>query len=136
MFSLFIRAMFRACILVFPFHVIYSAVLNGKKKRTSAKETAISRGHVVTAFLQKTSLPVTIPKHGKAPVCCGWYEYKYKGKKYKYRFWADNPPEKLTLYFLKNPRKATVEGSLAQTSVRWPVIYAIVTLIMYLITRA
>lgn len=42
----------------------------------------------------------------------GIYEYFYNGKRYKYTFQTDNPAGSLTLYFVDDPKTATVERAL------------------------
>lgn len=129
-----ISSIFFACIYVFPVHLIFMLISGGKKRQERAREKAISRGHVVTAYLKRTSLNIR-PNFGdhRGWVKVGWYKYEYKGKKYTYRYFAENPPESLTLYFVKNPRKAAVGAAVTDTGVNWPLVYIAVALILYLI---
>ena len=66
----------------------------------------------------------------------GFYKYEYKGRTYKYQFQvgtAETPPFTLKLYFVKNPRKATVDEALTAMTVNWPLVYIIVAAIIYFV---
>ena len=125
--------LFLAAVFVFPAYLISLAVTGTAKRKEKAVEKAIRRGHVVTAVLKKTSIPqwnvpgLTTP----GPHVLGKYEYKYKGKVYKYRFWSDRPPSTLTLYFINKPQKATVKEAIYDSQVSWIKVYLIVSGILY-----
>jgi hypothetical protein len=132
-----------ACIaffIVFPIYLIASAIASRPSKQKAEQEEleklAIARGHVVTAKLVK------IQSHSVRPAssfsnhdCMGIYKYTYNGKNYRYTFQADNPPGMLTLYFVDNPRKATVARALKKKGAPWPIIYAIIVAIVYMLMK-
>lgn len=120
-----------AFFVVFISYFISHAVNDTKKKRETAVEEAIRAGHAVTAELVKCRAAREMLTEFSSSM--GIYRYKYKGKSYKYRFIADNPPSTLKLYFVKNPRKATVAESLSTKERNWPVIYIVVAAVLYLL---
>lgn len=134
---LFLSA-FIAFLIVFPIGMINAAIkANPKKSKEESAELqkiAIARGHVVTAKLIKTQTfsavnPISINNFETT----GIYEYFYNGKRYKYSFRDDHPEITLTLYFVNDPRKAAVSGALKRESkVSWPIVYLIVTAVIYL----
>lgn len=135
---LFLSA-FIAFLIVFPVAMIKSAIDANPKKRENErrefKKIAIERGHVVTAELIKIQ---TFSNRSSYSInsfeTVGIYEYFYNGKRYKYHFRSDNPKETLTLYFVDNPRKATVDTALKrETKISWPVKYLIVVTVIFLL---
>lgn len=137
--QLFISAFF-GFILVFPVFLISAAISktpsvrerNNKKALEKAKE----RGHVVEATLVRQYRANSDIGARSDYQSVGQYQYSYKGKQYTYRFQSDDPPYKLTLYFVKKPRKATVEGALREKKNIWPLIYIAVTALLYVIIKA
>lgn len=124
---------FAACVIVFPTYLITSAVKGTDRQQDKVVEKAISQGHVVTAVLRKCA-----GSRGEVPgmqstrfARLGIYDYEYGGKRYQYKYYSENPPKTLTLYFLKNPKKAAVKGALTNTNVCWPLIYAAVAFAVY-----
>lgn len=118
---------------VFPSYLITSAVRGSKRQQKKAVEKAISRGNVVTATLKKS-----VGTRGEVPgvqytrnAQLGIYEYEHGGRKYRYKFYADKLPKTLELYFLKQPRKATVKGAMVNSNVCWPLVYLVFTLLVY-----
>ena len=128
------NSIFIACVLVFPVHIFTLIVLSSKTRRERYKQQAIARGHVVTAQLKKRSyrrddIPGTQTPYSYKCV----YEYTYNGKKYKRVVWDEDPQVTITLYFLKNPRKASRSGDLGATKIQWFWIYGIVAGLVYFV---
>lgn len=122
-----------ACFVVFIAYFIAHATKDTRKKREAALEDAIRSGRTVTAVLKKRrATRKRIPGTHEFWSSIGYYEYEYKGKTYKYKYWADNPPSTLKLYFIKNPAKATVAGALSPVVTNWPLVYVIVTAVFYI----
>lgn len=127
---------FLAFVFVFPTYLISVMVTSSKKRREKSLEKAITRKHVVRASLIKKVYlhPNTVESIGKEwghSEYRAYYEYFYNGRKYKFKMDDDNPPHNLTLYFLKNPRKATIEECLSDSEVSWPIVYLIVMGIIF-----
>ena len=124
-----------AAIFVFPAYIVSCAFTGTSKRSQSAVDKAIARGHVVRAVLIKAGPPVfdvpglTTP----GPHRKGVYEYRYKGRRYKYYFWSSNPPDRLTLYFLKKPRKATVAEAMYDSEFSWMRLYLIIAAFLILL---
>lgn len=126
------NSLIAAFIVVFIAYFIVHSTKDTPKKQEAAVEEAIRAGHVVTAVLIKRQATTKkIPGTHEFWSSIGYYEYKYKGKRYKYKFWADNPPPTLKLYFIKNPAKATVAGALSPVTTNWPLVYIIVAFVLY-----
>lgn len=124
--------------LVAAFFVVFFAYLisharnDNPKKREAILEEAIRSGHTVNAgLIKRRATRKAIPGTHEFWSSIGYYEYEYKGKKYTYKYWADNPPATLKLYFVKNPAKATVAGALSPVTTNWPLTYVIVALALY-----
>lgn len=128
MFEIVFMSLVMAAVFVFPVYLFSSIRAGLTKRNQKAVEKAIKKGHVVTAKLIQTgrarlNVPgLTTP----GPHRQGVYEYTYKGRRYKYRFWSNHPPSQLTLYFLSKPRKATVDKALIDSETSWIRIYLIV----------
>lgn len=128
---LIFHSLFYAFVLVFPTFLILSRKNKSKKRQKALLDKAIAKGNVVTAnLIEKSSLLKDVPG------IPGYtyrlvYEYKYKGKKYKYLYWSLTPTQTLTLYFLNNPRKANVRGGINSEKINWPVVFIIVSAIIY-----
>ncbi|MBE6139629.1 MAG: hypothetical protein E7174_03945 [Firmicutes bacterium] len=103
-------AIFITPIFIFLRKIIYGPTIN-KKLLEKVKE----KGNVVVAKLVKhydqyNHSGAYKNVSGKE---IGIYEYEVNGRKYKYRFITINGlQEELTLYYLKNPRKASVAKEL------------------------
>lgn len=135
MFKIVWESLFMAAVFVFPAYIISTAFTGSEKRSRAAVDKAIARGHVVRAVLTKAG-PPCFDVHGMTtpgPHRRGVYEYTYKGKRYKYYFWANNPPSTLTLYFLKKPRKATVEKAMFDSEFSWMRMYIIVAVVFILL---
>ncbi len=117
---------------VFIAYLISHAINDTPKKREAALENAIKAGRTVRAVLVKRrATRRKIPGTHEFWSSIGYYKYEYKGKSYKYKYWADNPPSTLKLYFVKNPAKATVAGALSPVVINWPLVFIIVAVVLY-----
>lgn len=122
-----------ACFVVFIAYFFVNSFMDTKKKREAAVEAAIRAGRTVTAVRKKVrGTTMSVPGTHEFWSSIGIYEYEYKGRTYKYKYWADNPPATLKLYFIKKPSKATVAGALNPVTVRWPLVYVAVTAFFYI----
>lgn len=138
--DLFISACF-ALFLVLPIYLIATAIASRPSKEKAEREElerlAVDRGHVVTAKLVKIqSFSVRPASSFSNHESMGIYSYTYNGKQYRYTYQSDDPPGRLTLYFVDNPRKATVAKALKKKGAPWPVIYAIVVAVVYMLMQA
>lgn len=130
-------SLFAAAVITFPFYLISKQFSMSSKKQEKAKQKAIERGHVVLANLVKVYMALrdnprrSIDQHSEAV-----YSYEYNGRQYKYTAFSDAPPQTLQLYFLTNPKKASIEGDIPLTKFPWPVAYAIVAVFAYFIIRS
>lgn len=130
-------SLFAAAVAIFPIYLISKQFSMSSRKQEKAKKKAIERGHVVLAHLVKVYMASrdnprrSIDQHSEAV-----YSYEYNGKKYKYSAFSDAPPQTLQLYFLTNPKKASIEGDIPLTKFPWPVAYAIVAVLSYLVVRS
>lgn len=95
--------------------------------RARLVKKAKEQGHVVTARLTKafTVLGDETMKSHKT----GTYVYEYRNKTYKYQVNSEiSPSQELTLYFVKNPRKACLERELGLTESNWIRYYFMIAL--------
>lgn len=113
--------------------IFFVPIIRGK-----LRESAEKKGHVVQATLQKHH---TINNHetGFGPVPTmremGTYVYTVGGKSYKYQhITARGLHDTLTLYYIKNPRKATVGGDLGNWETPWFRFYLIISLVVAVVT--
>lgn len=128
-------SLFLAFVVVMPCYWVSLYKASRKKNCDKMLATAIERGHVVRARLVKQSTLLS-----DVPGIAGYtyrlvYTYSYKGKDYKYLYWSATPPETLTLYFVKDPRKATVPGAMSPEKTNWVLVYLILTAVFYLFLR-
>ncbi len=87
------------------------------------KEEAIRAGRVAVGTLVKH-----IPGLGGPDKLI--YQYEYKGKQYRYDcFTSGYVNENINLYFMKNPRKATVASSLGLHESNWMKYYLVLSVI-------
>ena len=130
-------SLFAAAVAIFPIYLISKQLSMSSRKQEKAKKKAIERGHVVLAHLVKVYIASrdnprrSIDHHSEAV-----YSYEFNGKEYKYSAFSDSPPQTLQLYFLTNPKKASIEGDIPLTKFPWPVAYAIVAVLSYLVVRS
>lgn len=100
-------------------------------------EKAKEDGHIVEAHLQKKG---TIMNHTPNGVFStmkeiGTYSYQVNGKKYVYQHITTlGLDDTLTLYYIKNPRKATVGGDLGNWESPWLKIYLFCSLLITVAT--
>lgn len=119
--------LFLGFVFTFPAYLITTAVTGSRKRNEDAVLKAMSRGHVVTAVYKKhLSSSVPVPGSKGHKTSSALYEYQYKGKTYHYKHYNDDLPGTLRLYFLRNPRKATVRGNLTDSEVNWFLVYLVV----------
>ena len=118
-FFLLFMSILWGCILSFPYILLAHTINSSKKQKEKALDRALARRNVVTAALKKRhnaligeDTALNIHRHSTL----GIYEYIYKGRTYKYRFYSDDPPSTLKLYFVRNPRRATVLQALSNDS--------------------
>lgn len=128
-------SLFLAFVVVMPCYWVSLYRNTAKKSQERMLATAIERGHVVEASLIKQSTLLS-----DVPGIVGYtyrlvYTYNYNGKKYKYLYWSITPPETLTLYFVKDPRKATVPGAMSPEKTNWVLVYLILSAVFYLFLR-
>ncbi len=92
-----------------------------KTKQKKMLERAIRQGHVVTATLsshRRTSPPAAGESFTQRDIAV--YAYQYRGKTYRYRVLGmESPPEKLSLYFVRNPARAFPQSDFAAGSFRY-----------------
>lgn len=107
------------------------------KKNKKALEQAIRDGHVVNAVRYKVrSHTVAQPGTFNFGGTLGYYKYEYEGKTYQYKYQvgpAQTPPAVLKLYFVSNPRKATVREALTGAAICWPLVYIILAAAIYFV---
>lgn len=121
-----------AFFVVFIAYLISHAKNDTKKKREAALEEAIRAGRTVNAVLiKRRATRKKIPGTHEFWSSIGYYKYECNGKSYTYKYWADNPPSTLKLYYIKKPAKATVAGALSPVTTNWPVVYIIVAAVLY-----
>lgn len=106
--------------------------------RKNLREKAIRKGHVIEASLQKTH---NVVKHdtnfGTVGTIkdVGVYCYQCNGKKYKYQLITTTKlPSTITLYYIKNPRRATVARDLGNWETPWIRFYLIISLVIAIAT--
>lgn len=102
-------------IFITPVFIFLRKLFFGPFTNKKLVERAKSKGNVITARLvDHYSLNNHSGNHIKMTgEEMGIYEYEINERKYKYRFMSFNAlPQELTLYYLNNPKKATVPSEL------------------------
>ena len=67
----------------------------------------------------------------------GTYSYEVNGKSYRYRLLSTTGiPETITLYYIKNPRKATLDNDLGNGESPWLKYYLVIALVVAIATFA
>ena len=67
----------------------------------------------------------------------GTYSYEVNGKSYRYRLMSTTDiPETITLYYIKNPRKATLVHDLGTWEFPWLKYYLVIALVVAIATVA
>lgn len=126
-------SMVAAVFVVLAAYMISHTINDTNKKREVALEEAIKAGRTANAVLVKRrATKKKIPGTHEFRSSIGYYKYECKGRTYTYKYWADNPPSTLKLYYVKNPRHATVAGAFSPVVTNWPCVYIIVTIVLYL----
>lgn len=100
--------------------------------RGKLREEAPKNGHVVEAHLVKKHTLTEKKQYGYVDTMkeMGKYVYYVKGRKYVYHLVSYNGLDKtISLFYIKNPRKATVGGDLGNFEVPWFKIYLILSLV-------
>lgn len=98
--------------------------------RKGLLEKAKRKGHIVKAHLVKT-VPVYDFKLGTTDKQRGYYKYECNGKEYEYVCESYyEPGQELTLYYVKNPRKACLDRYLGMSERVWPKYYLLISVIM------
>lgn len=120
-----------ALIILFPFYIFTVYRDASGKRQKSMVESAIQKGNVVKAIKIKQGAYNSEGPDYMRGKYRAVYEYRVKGKKYKFILWDSTPPLELTLYYLKNPRKATLSGAMSSEKTNWPLMVLIVTALLY-----
>lgn len=109
-----------ALFLAFFKLIFKHTLLMSQKRRERLLKKAMDAGHVVTGRLVKVkrvtrSDPARRDDYVILRVAT--YEYEYKGKTYRSKLTKDliSWPEELTLYYVKNPKRATTSGNIGST---------------------
>lgn len=131
----FLIYLFAAAAIVFPCFIISKTFERLPKRQDKAKEEAIKKGNVVEATLERTYWRNggTEKDQHRENQCD--YVYEVNGKQYKYTIYNNNPPSVLRLYYLKNPRKAAVQGAIDVSGKPWLLRFAIVAAIITVIAE-
>lgn len=127
-----------ASIVVTPIFCLLRTIFFVPFIREKLRKEAIRKGHVIEASLQKSYNAV---KHdtefGNVGTIedIGVYHYEYNGKTYKYQATTSKGlSSKITLYYIKNPRKATVSMDLGNWEIPWLRFYLIIALVIAVAT--
>lgn len=126
-----------ASLLITPIFCLLRKIFFVPFIRKRLIEKAKQRGHVVEAHLQKShnimdhSGSVALPTMRDM----GTYTYQVNGKEYTYRhITANGLHDTLILFYIKNPRKATVGGDLGNWESPWFKYYMIISLLVAIAT--
>lgn len=98
--------------------------------RPKRVEKAKAKGHIIEATFSKDWIGYPDDNRKRKTKVGGIYTYPYKNGtcKYKHRC-GINTPEKITLYYMKNAKKAQTENRLGYGEPTWKTIYLIFGLI-------
>ena len=106
--------------------------------RKSLQEEAERKGNVVEAHLLKSHDIRTYDADGIGMPTMeemGTYSYEVNGKPYRYRLMSTTGiPETITLYYIKNPRKATLAHDLGTWESPWLKYYLVIALVVAIAT--
>lgn len=98
-----------------------------RRKRIARAKQA---GHCLTASRTKFVYNVE-GIHSKASNYTGYFQYAYRGKKYKsYYYFDDLPPMEMNVYFSNNPKKAKPEELFGNLENEKYIVFLFVLLIM------
>lgn len=124
-------AIFVTPIFVLVKNMFYTPLMQNRYLRK-----AVDKGHVVEARFE-SSHDIYSHQNGDHSYTGrerGSYVYEWKGKKYKYSAVTRNRlPETISLYFLKNPRKASPQDMIGYKEVGWFKCYLMSSLIMMVV---
>lgn len=103
-------AIFITPIFIFLRKLFFGPFINKKLVEKAKLKGNVLTAHLVKHYDQYNDSGQYKRTSGKE---IGVYEYECNGNKYKYRYISINKlPEEITLYYLKNPRKASVSKEL------------------------
>ena len=124
-----------AAVIIAPWLVLTKTIEALPNRQSKARQKAIEMGHVLTATLVKQYYNTggTDKDQTRQTYCV--YRYEYKGKSYKYEIYNDYPPQTITLYYLKDPKKAGGLGDIVIKKRRWWLRIAIMTGIIIIIAK-
>lgn len=120
-------------VLVTPVAVLLSKIFVVPFLREKMLKKAEEEGHILTATLKKKYDALHYDETGPHATNeeVGVYTYEYNGKTYRYRLSSNwSIPDTITLYYIKNPKKATLAGDLGNRETPWLKIYCIVSVII------
>ena len=101
--------------------------------RKSLREKAERKGNVVEAHLLKSHNADGIGMPTMEDM--GTYSYEVNGKSYRYRLLSTTGiPKTITLYYIKNPRKATLANDLGNWESPWLKYYLVIALLVAIAT--
>lgn len=127
-----------AAVIVFPWYIISKTFEGLPNRQAKALSKATKLGHVCTAHLSKkkyvTYEKTKNPYLNYAYICTYTYQYKDKiyNKKLKYGI-NDIILDEVKLYFIHNPKTASLPNSIVTSKTSWPLRYIIVLAIILLI---
>lgn len=108
--------------------------------RKSLQEKAERKGNVVEAHLLKSHNIRNYDADGIGMPTMedmGTYSYEVNGKSYHYRLLSTmGIPKTITLYYIKNPRKATLANDLGNWESPWLKYYLVIALVVAIATVA
>lgn len=106
--------------------------------RKSLQEKAERKGNVVEAHLLKSHNIRNYDADGIGMPTMedmGTYSYEVNGKSYRYRLLSTTGiPKNITLYYIKNPRKATLDNDLGNGESPWLRYYLIISVLIAVVT--
>ena len=126
---------FAAVVIIAPWLVLTKTIEALPNRQEKARRRAIELGHVLTATLvrQDYNTGGTAKDQHRETHCV--YRYEYDGKSYKYEIFNNYPPQTITLYYLKDPKKAGGLGDIVIKKRRWWLRIAIMTGIIIIIAK-
>lgn len=123
--------LFAAGVVIFPIYIIRAQLTANSRHQNKLYQKAVSKGHEATATLKRSYAPsLENPTNYLDNQQLGKYFFKYKGRTYniRLRFYVD-PPYKVQVYWINNPKKAGTRGGIEDASWPWLVAYLIVFII-------
>ena len=124
--------LFAVGVIVFPIYLFHAQITANVRHQNKLYQKAISRGHEATAILKRSYAASNETNSYLDRQQLGKYRFEYKGRTYNIRLlFDDNPPYKIQVYWLINPRKADTRGGIRDVSWPWVVAYLIAFVIAY-----